>query len=379
VSSTSGRTRIAIVSDAVHPYHKGGKEMRIHELTTRLARQGHDVHIYTMQWWEGESTRTENGVHLHAISRLHPLYAGDRRSIKQGLMFALACLKLIRADFDVAEVDHMPFFPLYTVKLVCLLKRKPMYATWHEVWGRKYWGEYLGRLGGLAYLVEKFSVRLPNHIFAVSPLTATRLVRDLHYRGPLTLATNGIDIAKIGAAQPSADTSDIIFVGRLLDHKNVHLLIRAVAQLRATRPHIRCLIIGTGPEAGRLRDLVAELGLAQNVRLLGAVEHDGDIHAYMKASRVFVLPSAREGFGITVLEANAAGLPAVTVDLPDNAARLLISRHNGYIAPATVAGLAREIERALNGDSAMQPVTEASHYSWDATARAIEKSLAVAS
>jgi glycosyltransferase involved in cell wall biosynthesis len=377
----STQTRhIAIVSDAVHPYHKGGKETRILELSTRLAKQGHDVHIYTMRWWKGESHRVENGVHLHAISRLYPLYTGERRSIKQGILFALACLKLIREDFDIAEVDHMPFFPLYTVKIVCILKRKPMFATWHEVWGRKYWNEYLGKLGSIAYLIERFSVYLPDRIIAVSPLTARRLAQDLHYRGPLTLATNGIDVAKIGSVRPSTEASDIIFVGRLLAHKNVDLLIHAVAELRATRPNIRCLIIGGGPEAGRLQRLITKLGLDQNIRLTGVVERDRDIHAFMKASRVFVLPSAREGFGITILEANAAGLPAVTVDLPDNAARLLIGRHNGYIAPATVAGLTQHIGRLLDGDdSAMEPVTAASNYSWDAAASTIDQTLAVAS
>src|SRR3989344_1109907 len=123
--------KIAIVSDAVYPYNKGGKEKRIYEISTRLAKLGHEVHIYCMDW--PSLARTLDGVHLHAISPYYPLYSGERRSIRQAILFSLHCLKLIFEDFDVIDVDHMPFFPLYTVKLVCLLKGKKMLATWNEV------------------------------------------------------------------------------------------------------------------------------------------------------------------------------------------------------------------------------------------------------
>src|SRR5664279_4133987 len=135
---SSNKARIAIVSDAVYPYNKGGKETRIHELSTRLVRSGHDVTIYTMKWWSTpEKTRIEEGVTLQAISPLYPLYNGERRSIKEGILFGLACFGLLWKKFDVLDVDHMPYFPLFSLKVVSLLRRKPMLATWHEVWGRE--------------------------------------------------------------------------------------------------------------------------------------------------------------------------------------------------------------------------------------------------
>src|SRR5688572_4712282 len=100
------KLNIAIVSDAIYPYNKGGKEKRIFEISTRLAKAGHEVHIYCMKWWGADrrlsppasaarqgrnaqpindNHRMENGVHLHAISPLYPLYSGQRRSIKQAL------------------------------------------------------------------------------------------------------------------------------------------------------------------------------------------------------------------------------------------------------------------------------------------------------
>jgi glycosyltransferase involved in cell wall biosynthesis len=107
----ASRMKIAFVSDAIYPYNKGGKEKRIYEISTRLAKRGHNVHVYCMKWWKEKGIhRIENGVHLHAISRYYSLYFGKRRSIKEAVMFAFACFKLIREDFDVINVDHIPHF-----------------------------------------------------------------------------------------------------------------------------------------------------------------------------------------------------------------------------------------------------------------------------
>src|ERR1044072_5117278 len=78
---------IAIVTDTVYPYFKGGKEKRIYEITTRLASAGYDVHIYTMKWWDGPKDMVEDGVNFHAIDKLRKVYIGDgRRSIVSGLL-----------------------------------------------------------------------------------------------------------------------------------------------------------------------------------------------------------------------------------------------------------------------------------------------------
>lgn len=370
--------KLAIVSDAIHPYNKGGKETRIHELSTRLAKQGHEVHIYTMKWWDGPNDRIEHGVQLHAISKRYPLYSGDRRSIRTSLHFALHVLKMLRADFDVADVDHMPFFPLFSMKFVCLIKRRPLYATWHEVWGRKTWKDYLGKLWFFGYIVERYSVRLPNHIIAVSPQTASRLRHELGYRGPLTLAPNGVDYDRIAGASPANTSHDIVFVGRLLAHKNVDMLIHAVALLRRHNPNIRCLVIGDGPETVNLKTLAHQLNLAKNVTFTGFVEHDTEVHSYMKTAKVFVLPSAREGFGIAVLEANAAGLPVITTDFPGNAARQLIEPGiNGYISAPTPTALAEHIAQALQPSASLQPQQVASRYNWPSVVQIVERALAI--
>ncbi len=324
--------KIVFVSDAVYPYNKGGKEKRLHDLSTRLALKGHDVHIYTMKWWTSKGNLTENGVHFHALCPLYPLYSGDRRSISQGVLFGLSCLKLLTQKWDVLDVDHMPYFPLYFTKIVCLLKRKKMYATWHEVWGQAYWMKYLGGWKGvIAWWIEKFSIDMPDKIIAVSDSTANRLRNDLHYKGVMDVVYNGIDEQAIRQVPPDTETSDIVFAGRLLTHKRIDMLLQAISLIHKTNRPLKCIIIGNGPEKERLIQLSKKLNLENVVTFYDFFEDANTLYALMKSSHVFVLPSDREGFGLVVLEANACDLPVVTSDSSDNHAQDLITDSNGSV------------------------------------------------
>jgi hypothetical protein len=125
---------VALVSDAIFPYSCGGREIRYHELTRRLA--GHaELHLYTMRWWDGPRVRKDEIVTFHAISRLRPMYTKNRRSLRQAIFFALACLRLLASRFDVLEADHMPLLQILVLRFVATVKRKRFVVTWHEVWG----------------------------------------------------------------------------------------------------------------------------------------------------------------------------------------------------------------------------------------------------
>jgi glycosyltransferase involved in cell wall biosynthesis len=345
--------KIAFVSDAIYPYNKGGKEKRIYETSICLAKRGHNVHVYCMKWWkEKETYRIENGVNLHAISRYYPLYSGKRRSIKEAVMFAFACFKLIREDFDVIDVDHMPYFVLFSTKIVCILKRKKLIASWNEVWGREYWKEYLRGLGNIAYIIEKLSILMPDRIISISEHTTNRLKNDLLSKKDIITISIGVDFKKIKKIPASSEKSDVIFAGRLLPHKNVDVLIKSIAIFKKNRPDIKCLIIGDGLEKKNLEALTQKLNLEKNIKFLGFLENDGDVYALMKSSKVFVLPSTREGFGIVVIEANACGIPVITIDHKDNAARDLIEEGgNGFICQLNEEEIAKRILRILINNS----------------------------
>src|SRR4029077_3314714 len=119
------------------------------------------------------------------------------------------------------------------------------------------------------------------------------------------------------------DRADIVFVGRLIDDKKVDVLLHAVHRLLGELPDVRCTIVGDGPESEPLERLAASLSLGANVRFAGHVE-DGQTFALMKAAKVFALPSIREGFGITVIEAQASGCVPVVARGPHTAAPDLV-------------------------------------------------------
>lgn len=374
--------RIGFVSDGVYPFNKGGKERRLWEISRRLPSLGAEVHIFTMKWWEGGKTLDIDGVHLHAICKRRSMYDDERRSIMQALMFGLATLKLIFVRFDVLDVDHIPYFPLFAGRLVCILRRKRMVATWHEVWGRNYWYKYLGRLAPISALTEWLAARTPTAIIAVSKQTSDRLVSELGVTAPIHVIELGVDIAAIRDEKESILSCDILFAGRLLAHKQVDLLLRAVALMRESRPDISCCIVGEGPERSRLESLSRELDLEANVTFYDFL-NGSEIYGLMKSATVFALPSVREGFGAVVLEANSCGLPVVTVDHPDNAARHLITEgQNGFIASVTSPSLADMLALALRRATLMDPqaCAERSGFlrDWDDIAAAVFNAITAA-
>ncbi len=344
------RLKIAMVSDAVYPYNKGGKEKRLYDISTRLAKEGFDVTIYCMKWWEGEKIIIKDGVTYHAISPYYPLYAGTRRSISQAVLFSLHSLKLIKEDFDVVDVDHIPHFAIYATKLVAVLRRKKMIVTWHEVWGKKYWQNYLGSImGSMAYIVELVSMKLPTGVISVSEHTTKRFV-DLmpNTKKEIITIPNGLDMKYIKESSMSEESSDVIFAGRLLGNKNIDILLHAIAEIKKTEPRISLVVIGEGPEKKNLEKLQKELKLETNVSFLGFFEDQRELYSIMKASKVFVLPSTREGFGIAVIEANACGLPVITIDHEENAAKNLIEEgENGMVVTLDATKIADAILKTI--------------------------------
>jgi glycosyltransferase involved in cell wall biosynthesis len=381
---TGRRAVVAMVSDALYPYHAGGKELRYHELTRRLAGRA-DVHVYTMRWWQGPRTRTEGSVSHHVISPLYPLYTGDgRRSLRQAGLFALASLRMITRRFDVLEADHIPYLQVIALRLVASLRRKPLVVTWHEVWGRPAWQDYLGPgLGRAAWFTEWLAMRLPDRIVAASPQTAERLRAILGSRVPITVAPNGIDLDAIRAVPPDPAGTDLVVVGRLLGHKRVDMLLDAVALLHSGGTPVTCRIIGTGPEQDSLHERAQELGIGHAVEFRHDVAEQKELYALVKSARVFAAPSAREGFGIAVLEALACGVPVVTTSAPDNLAQHLAARSPGSIvceptADALAAAVARVLAQPGPPAGGTNPAGSwLAGYTWDAVTDLVAGALGI--
>ncbi len=375
------RPVVVLVSDAIYPYFRGGKELRYHELSTRLSQRA-DVHVFTMKWWDGPSVRREGHVTFHAASRLYAMYTTDRRSFREAIFFALGCLRLLWFRFDVLEADQFPNFHIFTLRVVAWIKRKPLTVTWHEVWDRDYWREYLGRAAKLAWFVEWLSMRLPDQLIAASDQTAARLRAVLGAKALISVVPNGIDLVGIRNSYPDPAKVDLVTIGRFLPHKNMNVLLDSVALLHAVGLPVTCRIIGDGPQREALHAQAQRFGIESAVDFRHDIWEQKDVYALMKAARVAVFPTTREGFGIAVLEAIACGLPVVTTSAPDNLAQYLVARSSaGVVCAPTATAIAdalRTLLLQLDERSAEMPAVQdawLAEHSWDAAADRVGKVL----
>ena len=365
--------KIAFVYDVIYPYVKGGVEKRVWELATRLTRRGHDVHLFGMKFWDGEEILIHEGVFLHGVCPAQKLYFGGRRTIWQALYFSIHLVSpLLKERFDIIDCQQFPYFSCFSAKFFSEIKKIPLVITWHEVWG-DYWYEYLGWKGFVGKTSERLVARLTSENIAVSKTTAKNL-NNLGVCHEITIIPNGIDLTKLRSISPSPESWDIIFVGRLIKEKHADMLIHAVGLLLHEFPDIRVLIIGEGPEYLKLKHLIDEKKMNDSIHLCGFYPNHDDLIAQLKSSKVFVLPSTREGFGISALEALACGIPVVTVDHPANAIRDLITENNGFLCPLSAEDLAKTMCLALRHHKEMRNACtkSAESFDWDSITSDVE-------
>ena len=358
--------KIAFVYDVIYPYVKGGVEKRLWELASRLTHRGHEVHLFGMKFWEGENILIREGVFLHGVCPAQKLYAGGRRTIWQAPYFSIYLISpLLKEKFDIIDCQQFPYFSCFSTKLASVIKKTHLVITWHEVWG-DYWYEYLGWKGFVGKTTEQLVARLTSDNIAVSKTTAKNL-KNLGLCHEITIIPNGIDLTRIRSISPSPESWDIIFVGRLIKEKHADLLIHAVTLLQHENPDLRVVIIGEGPEYRKINNLIIDKKFFTPIRVFGFYQNHDDLIAQLKSSKVFVLPSTREGFGITALEALACGLPVVTVDHPSNAVRDLITENNGFLCSLSAQDLADKICLALQDYGVMRDacIVSAESLDWD--------------
>jgi len=286
---------------------------------------------------------------------------------------------LLKEKFDLIDVSVFPYFSCFTVKAVSVLKKTPAVFTWHEVWG-DYWYEYLGRTKGLfGLLIEKSVAIISKDNIAVSYWTKNRLEALKGTNSKIAVLPNGVDLKLISGIKPAGWGSserpggkiyDVIFAGRLIKEKNVDVLIKAISLLKKDFPEIYCCVVGDGPERNTLEKLTRELGVQENVIFAGFQEY-GELIGKIKASKVFVLPSSREGFGMVVIEAFACGVPVVTVREKYNAAQGLVEDGvDGFVVRLEEKEIAKAVEKIIKKNSGNIEASEAAYnkaekYDWD--------------
>lgn len=374
------RLRIALVYDALYPEVNGGGERRNYELGKRLAGR-HDVTHVSWDHWAGTGRVTRDGVRLLRVGSPRSFYDREgKRSIREAIAFAARLFPvLLRNRFDIIDCSATPYIPLYACWLASRLTRTPLVSTWFEYWGDS-WSDYLpGRpvVARVAHWVEAGARGFGDVVMPISAFTARRMGLDPASPRVQVMGL-GVPLEEIAAAPPAQDAFEIVFVGRLTGYKRVDLLLDAVRRLGGGSDSPRCMIVGDGPDRARLETLAAELSLGQVVKFAGRLEAN-QMYGQLKAAKVYVQPSAREGYSLTVVEAQACGAVPVVVRSPLSAAPDLIhDRSNGLLVDPTGAALAEGIAELLADPRRLETmraaaIDTAAQLGWDAIAARVEE------
>jgi phosphatidylinositol alpha-mannosyltransferase len=166
----------------------------------------------------------------------------------------------------------------------------------------------------------------------------------------------------------------LLYFGRLdVFHKGIDTLLEAIAMIATRLPSIELRIAGRGP-VDRISALVDTAGLANNVRVLGAVS-DAERDELLATAAIQIMPSRFEGFGLAAAEAMAAGVPLIATDV-GSLPEVLDPPRGGRLVPASdPVALASAIEDLLADDDARALLSEsarrsARRFDWDAVAEA---------
>jgi glycosyltransferase involved in cell wall biosynthesis len=147
------------------------------------------------------------------------------------------------------------------------------------------------------------------------------------------------------AAEPRRSGRTLTAVGRLVPQKGFDLLLEAFAEIAPRHPDWLLLIWGEGPDRQALEAQRDRLGLADRVLMPGISKSPG---SWIETADIFVLSSRYEGWGIVLLEAMAAGLPAVSFDCEFGPREMIRDGVDGLIAPAeNVPALAATLDRLM--------------------------------
>jgi glycosyltransferase involved in cell wall biosynthesis len=190
----------------------------------------------------------------------------------------------------------------------------------------------------------------------------------------------GVDHARYRPDPAARDARPlVVFVGRLERYKRLDVLLEAVAALRGRGRDVHAVIAGAGDALEAVRAQVRALGLEGCVAVPGFVDEAEKVRL-LQAAHVAVQPSEKEGWGLTVIEANACGTPCVAAAVPGLRDSVRDGETGLLVAPRDAGALAAALERVLGDESlrtrlATGALAWAARFRWEDAAAAVGETL----
>jgi len=362
------RILVANWQDRTNP-QAGGAEVHLHEIFGRIAERGHEVHLLCSGYAGADAETDVDGIRIHRVSSRYGFALAGK-----GAFRSLATR--LSPDVVVEDVNKVP---LYLPRDW----RGPFVLLVPHLFGTTAFREVPFPVAAAVWASERPMPRVyaRSAVEAISHSTADDLVARGFRREAIRVIHPGVDTG-VYVPDPTVERASdptFLYVGRLKRYKEVETAITALALVRASGRAARLLVAGSGDHRPALERACARAGVAAAVEFLGFVSEERKLELYRRSWAV-VLPSLKEGWGITNLEAAGCGTPALAAD--NSALRESVrDGETGFLfptgdAPALAAAMGR-----IAGDAALRERLGrgarafAETFGWERTARETESHL----
>lgn len=347
----------------------GGAEVHLHEVFSRIARMGHEVTLCCSCFPGAPLEETLEGIHI--------IRRGGRYFFNFRFLFEYF-LRFRKQQFDIV-VDDMNKIPFFTPLFV----QKPLYGVTHHLFGKSIFLETNFLLASYVYWMERLAVglykrwRIP--FIVGSPSTERELMHAGFRSEDVALINYGVDHLTHWFEGAVKSPSPLIgYFGRLKKYKSVDHLLHALPQVLKHVPNLIVMIVGEGDDRLRLEEKTRQLGLEGSVEFTGFVSLETKVEL-LQQMWLKVTTSSKEGWGLTVIEANACG----TTVLASNVEGLRDAVQDGETGLLYTYGdvddLAKKVIQLLTDEGLRRRLTEnaiewAKRFDWG---RAAEETMAL--
>ncbi|MFX1602230.1 MAG: glycosyltransferase family 4 protein [Promethearchaeota archaeon] len=362
--------RILHLCDSLNPAGLGGYEAILHYLSAELVSEGHESYVVTQapaREFSDKIVRSHYTLfHLPGNlleARKWEFYAlsEDERSTAAEQLFApgdleqnvwLLAEQLGRLLFDVKpDVIHAhSTYVVFNRVLETLQKSEEVTSIPAVVSIHGLPKPLILPNGTDTTDYEQFALHMPfDLVLAVSENVAETLREHLLPRNLADRVTTLQNAVNLSVFSPRSDIHkqwDIAFLGRLETMKAVDLFPEMLLQLRQHFPDLKMLMTGDGSYRDTLFEDFEEKGVLEMVDYLGVVETER-VPDLINGSRVFLYPSRREPFGLSIIEAMACGVPVVTTNVY-GPGEIVTHSHDGLaVHPGDVGSLVEAVRNLL--------------------------------
>ena len=349
--------------DTGHP-DGGGSELYVEQVARGLVARGHDVTVLCARYDGSPRRSLEHGVRF--------LRRGGRLTVYLHGLLHLLTPTGRRQDAVVEVINGLPFGAR-------LVRRRGLVALVHHLHEEQWRMIYPGLPGRIGWFVEsRLTPLVYRQVPHVTVSDSTR--RDLLGLGvPADLVRvvyNGLSASSV--VEPRSPQPRIVVLARLVPHKRIEHAFEVLAALRDDLPGLGLDVVGSGWWHDELVAAARALGVDDLVVWHGHVD-DAERDRLLSRAWVALLPSAREGWALSVVEAAAQGTPTIAYRSAGGVNESILDGRTGVLVdgPGEAAEAVREL---LDQPSRLREMADAARahaagFSWESSANAFETML----